>query len=263
MHLHPHRGLNVAVALAVSVVGSAHSQESVNGQLDSCIRNEQVQATAKGAVAGAMLGLLAGLSQKQSNPPPQQYKGRTRAQQQPQQRKDKTLTYMLAGAAIGGAAGFAQAYYSAVGTCYKQNTSWIPESNVQRSTGYEQVKLAEQYRPEMGVVAKGTRIEAPPTVSAGTSLPLTSHFIALSPDGSEADVKIERRLFAIADGKETELPFTGVATEQRKVEPGENVDKANLPIPAEMPVGTAFRYQFTVSTAGSQPSTVSANTTVN
>jgi hypothetical protein len=107
------------------------------------------------------------------------------------------------------------------------------------------------------------QVSLPASVEPGGKLELVSNFGVMTPDGTEADVVIERRLFAVLDGKETELPFAGKAREQRKLEAGAAVDRAELPIPAEIPVGTTFRYEFSIAAAGQQPSSASAVTRVN
>lgn len=70
----------------------------------------------------------------------------------------------------------------------------------------------------------------PATVKAGEALDIASTFIVLTPNGAETPVTLERKLFAIVEGKETPLTFTGKNNEERTVEPGEHQDTARLPI---------------------------------
>jgi hypothetical protein len=232
----------VIVLASVGVcAATAQAQESVNSELDKCVRKEQGRAAAKGAMLGALAGLIKSAGDNNSD----------------------TGKNVLAGAAIGGAAGFATAYFTAVNTCYKKNPSWVPETQLQRGASYEQAKSAVGYTPSMGVLAKAVGTAVPATVQPGQVLPLDSRFIALTPDGAEVELLIERRLFAIYEGKETQVPFPGVDREQRKVEAGEQTDPSKIILPPDMPVGTALRYEFSVAVAGKQPSVVTAQTVVN
>lgn len=231
------------VAVGVSLVfGVSHAQESVNKDLDNCVRQEQTRSAVKGAVAGALLGFLKSAVDDSKS-------------------RD-TGKDVLVGAAVGGAAGFATAYFTAVSKCYKKNPSWVPETRLTRGANYEQVKAAVGYDSSMGVVAKSFSLSAPSTVQPGAVLPLESRFVALSPDGAEVDVVIERRLFAVFEGKETPVPFPGVDREQRKVEAGEQADSSKISLPSNMPVGTALRYEFSVAATGKPASVVTAETLV-
>lgn len=224
------------------MVGGVQAQESVNKDLDNCIRKEQGRAVAKGALIGALGGFLK--SALDSN------------------EKQDTGKNVVIGAAIGGVAGFATAYFKAVKTCYKKNPSWVTETQLQRGAGYEQVKAASGYSPEMGVVAKAIGTAVPEAVQPGATLPLTSRFIALTPDGAEAEIAIERKLFVIHEGKETQVAFPGRDLEQRKVEAGEQTDPSNIKLPLDMPVGTTLRYEFSVAAGSKPPSVVSVQTVV-
>jgi hypothetical protein len=231
-----------AMATAVAVVSlSLVAQESVNKDLDSCIRTEQIQSTAKGAAVGALAGLLKGVVSKDDN-------------------KGKNI---MIGAAIGGVAGFVAAYYKAVGTCYRKNPSWVPETSMVRNGSYDQAKSSLGYKSEMGPVAKTFGVSAPATVRRGSDLPLVADFAAMMPDGSEADVVVERKFSVIQDGKETPIDFPGPgAKEQKKMESGRFTDPQKLPIPPDMPVGAILRYQFGIGIAGKPLSTAVAQTQV-
>lgn len=220
-----------------------HAQESANADLDSCVLQEQTIATAKGAGMGVVAGLGAALFGKN---------------------KDDSIKKAAIGAAVGGAvgaaAGFATAYYTAIDTCYKKNPSWIPESKIERTKRYEQVKKDIKYNPKRdGEKTQVSKVDMPATAKAGDKLDIATKFIAMTPDGSEAHVSVERKLFAIDDGKETIVPFPGKTKEDRTIEPGENVDTSRLPIPSEAKSGSQYRYEFAVSMAG-KPASVATQT---
>lgn len=227
------------VLMCVSTV--VHAQESANADLDVCVKEQQIALTAKGAATGAALGLGAALFS---------------------QNKDNALKKAAIGAAVGGAAGFATAYFTAIDTCYKKNPSWIPESKIERTKNYAQVKKDTKYKPSEGIKAQTTKLAMPATIKAGEALDILSTFIALTPNGAETPVTIERKLFAIVDGKEQPLTFTGKGSEERTVEPGEHQDKANLPIPSDAKAGTQYRFEFSVSAGGKPASSATSTVTV-
>lgn len=196
--------------------------------------------TAKGAGAGAIAGLGASLFSNNKD----------------------ALKNAAIGAVVGGAAGFATAYFTAIDTCYKKNPSWIPESNIERTKAYAQVKRETKYKPAEGIKAKATKIAMASTVKAGEAADIGSTFIVLTPDGAETVVTLQRKLFAIVEGKETALTFTGKNTEERTVEPGEHKDTAHLPIPSDTKAGTQYRYEFSVSAGGKPFSSVNSTVTV-
>lgn len=220
---------------------AAHAQESANTDLDACVKQEQIALTAKGAGAGAIAGLGAALFSKNGN---------------------DALKNAAIGAVVGGAAGFATAYFTAIDTCYKKNPSWIPESKIERTKAYAQVKKETKYKPSEGIKAQATKIAMPAVIKAGEALNIASTFIVLTPNGAETPVTLERKLFAIVDGKETPLTFTGKTNEERTVEPGEHRDNARLPIPPDAKAGTQYRYEFGVLAGGKSVSSVSSTVTV-
>lgn len=221
----------------------SHAQESANADLDSCVTQEQTILTAKGAGMGVVAGLGAALFGKN---------------------KEDSIKKAAIGAAVGGAvgavAGFATAYYTAIDTCFKKNPSWIPESKIERTKQYDQVKKEIKYNPKRdGEKAMAVKINMPATAKAGDKIDMATRFIAMTPNGSDAHVKVERKLFAIDDGKESIVPFPGQTKEDRTVEPGENVDMSRLPIPSEAKSGSQYRYEFAVSMAD-KPASVTAQT---
>ena len=55
---------------------------------------------------------------------------------------------------MGGIAGFATAYYTAVDTCFKKNPAWLPESDIQHTKDYDKVKREIRYKPSQGIVTR-------------------------------------------------------------------------------------------------------------
>lgn len=229
----------IATLLLLSSV--ARAQESANNELDACVKQEQIALTAKGAGIGAVAGLGTALFSNN---------------------KKDALKNAAIGAAVGGAAGFATAYFTAVDTCFKKNPSWIPESKVERTKSYAQVKKDTKYKPSEGIKAQATKLAMLTSAPAGTTLEIASTFIVLTPNGAETPITLERKLFAIVDGKETPLTFTGKTSEERTVEPGEHKDTAHLPIPPDAKAGTQYRYEFSVSAGGKPASTVQETVTI-
>ena len=229
------------LAAALSFATVVHAQESANAELDACVRDEQIALTAKGAGLGAMAGLGASLF---SGSP------------------EEALKKAAIGAAVGGAAGFATAYFTAIDTCFKKNPSWIPASKIERTHNYAEVKKATKYKPSEGIKARATKMEMPATAKPGSTLDIASTFYVLTPQETEIEVTIERKLFSIVDGKETPITFNGKTLEQRTLQPGEHKDMARLPIPAKAQAGTQYRVEFSISAGGKPASTVQATVTV-
>lgn len=225
----------------LSATTAVQAQESANAELDACVRDEQITLTAKGAGLGALAGLSAGL-----------FSGN----------KDNTVKKAAIGAAVGGAAGFATAYFTAIDTCFKKNPSWIPESKIERTQDYTEAKNAANYKPSQGIKVEAIKLVMPSTAKAGATLDAASSFYVLTPDGAETEVTIERKLFSIVDGNETQVTFNGKTTEQSIMQPGRHSDIARLPIPAKAQAGTKYRIEFSVSAGGKPPSTVQATVTV-
>jgi hypothetical protein len=235
---------SVVAVLLLSLSNVAFSQESAYADLDSCTKNEQVKNTVKGAAVGALSGL--GAAFLSGN-------------------KDKAGKAALIGAAAGGAVGFATAYYSAVDKCYKSNPSWIPESKLARdpAKSYKDVVKENHYQAKEGVKVQFKQVDVASTVKAGTSLPISSTFDVLTPDGAETPVVIERKLFVIDQGKENPVPFPDAKAGQATVvEAGRNISKVQLPIPADSTPGTVYRLDMSVATAGKTPDMVSRSFTV-
>ena len=165
--------------------GAASAQESVIEAQNACVHDEQVSSTVKGGGAGLLTGLGAGLLSG---------------------KKDNAVKGAAIGAAVGGAAGFALAYYTTIETCNKKNPIWIPESKIERTKNYEQVKKETKYKPSEGIKAQVRKIEMPISTSPGVTVDIdvNSTFIVLTPDGAETAVVLERKLFVVDEnGKET------------------------------------------------------------
>jgi hypothetical protein len=212
----------------------ANAQESANDDLNSCVKKEQVLTTAKGAGLGALAGLSAMLVSHKN---------------------EDAGKAALIGAVAGGVAGFATAYYTAIDTCYKKNPSWIPESKLQRTKDYDKVKKEIHYNPKQGFVTKVRSIDVPAVVAAGSQAEVTSNFIVMTPQGDDAPVTIERKLFVVEGDKQTEVPFqTQNATQQLTLEPGEQQDTVHVPIPPDAKPCSKFIYQVSVaSSSGGKP----------
>lgn len=228
------------VASVVTAMGLLFSstalfaQESANSDLDSCVRQKQVITTVKGSVVGALAGVAGGL-----------FGGN---------KKKDAVTGAAIGAVVGGIAGFATAYYTAIDSCYKENPSWIPESNLQRTKDYNKVKRETHYKPKQGVLLRVESVKVAQPVKAGDFAEVDSAFIVMTPDGAEIPVTIERKLFVVDDkGEQTEVPFPGHATsEQHTFEPGEQQDTVRIPIPHDAKPGSLYSMRFSVA-AGDKP----------
>jgi len=224
----------------------SYGQESANADLDSCVTQEQTILTAKGAGMGLVAGLGAAFFGKNKD-----------------DSVKKAAIGAAVGTAVGAAAGFATAYYTAVDTCFKKNPSWVPESKIERTKQYDQVKKDIKYNAKRdGEKAVAVKVDMPPTAKAGEKIEMATRFVAMTPTGSEAHVKVERKLVAISEGKETIVPFPGQTKEERTVEAGENVDLSHLPIPSEAKTGSQYRYEFSVSMADKPASIASQTVTV-
>ena len=220
------------VASVVSALGAnAWAAESVTPELDKCINQKKISYTAKGAVAGALMGFL---SAKASG-----------------KNKEDERKAALIGAVAGGGLGFLTAWNKAVDACKNEHPDWVVESGITRSPNYDAVVAEFNYKPpQKGSVAVVRPLQLPESVKPGDTAIFQAKFVILTPDGGEAKVKIDRKFFVIADGQEESLSFPGKDSEDRVVENGEQVDEFNLPIDKEVPVGTKIRVQYAISLNG-------------
>lgn len=240
--------INTSKAVVSAFLGTVLSITSVQAQVtvnedarNTCVKNEMIALSLKGAGLGAVAGLTAGLFGKN---------------------KDDAVKKAAIGAAVGGAAGLATGFFTANANCYKKNPDWIPESKIERTQSYDQVKSETKYQPSEGIKIQATKLEMPSRAKAGSTISIESSFTVMTPQGDEIEVTIGRKLFAITDGKDESIPFTGKETEQRVFQPGGNKDTSSLPIPSNAPAGTKYRYEFSVSAGGKPASTVQGTLTV-
>lgn len=239
MTIRSNAGATALTAIATGLLllsTGACAQESANEELNSCVKKEQLLTTAKGAGIGALTGLAAVLVSH---------------------KKDDALKGALIGAAVGGAAGFATAYYTAIDTCYKKNPSWIPESQIQRTESYENVKNEIHYKASQGVITRAAAVSVDGPVKADGRAIVNSVFIVMTPDGAEVPVTVERKLYVVGtDGKEALVPFPGNASQQYTVAPGRQQDTVRIPIPHDAKAGSVYRIEFSVA-ADNKPASTS------
>lgn len=243
MNLHKNPLCKTLFALLISsVFCTVSAQESAYADLDSCVKSEQIASTAKGAALGALTGLGASL-----------FGGK----------KDDTAKNVVIGAAIGGAAGFAKAYYTATEICFKKNPSWLPASQIQRTKSFDQLKKDARYKPGEGIRVEAKRIDIASSVKAGTAtLPIDITYFVLTPNDAETRVTIERKLFIVENSGETSIPFPGTSTEERTMEPGEFKEHFDLLLSSAMPVGTKLKFETIIKGPNTKPSSISGVVTI-
>ncbi|WP_213959437.1 hypothetical protein [Variovorax sp. dw_954] len=229
------KGPVAAVAIGLCLA-SANAQQSVTSDLDSCINSEKISLTAQGALAGVATGVLTSFMVGK--------------------KQDMGKAAVIGGVA-GGALGYATAYYKAAGKCMQNNPAWVPESNIQRKADYAAAVSEFKYKPSKGDFSFVRPLQAPQTAKQGGTADVKARFVVLTPDGGEAKVKIARKLFVIAEGKEEEVPFPGKPDEERVFGNGEQVESINLPVYKEVPVGSKIRIEYAVSLKDAQASSQS------
>ena len=222
----------ISASLVGALSASAWSGQSVTSDLDKCINQKKVSYTAKGAVAGALMGFL---SAKASG-----------------KNKEDERKAALIGAVAGGGLGFLTAWNKAVDACKNEHPDWVVESGITRSPNYDAVVAEFNYKPpQKDSVAVVRPLQMPESVKPGDTASIQAKFVILTPDGGEAKVKIERKFFiVVADGQEEPISYPGKDSEDRVVENGEQVDEFNLPIHPDVPVGTNIRVQYAISLNG-------------
>lgn len=216
-----------ALMASIALLGShAQAQESTNSQMDDCVKKEQVTKAAVGAALGALTGWFAA--------------ARTGGD---------AKKGALAGAVVGGGAGWLIAYNTAIDTCQKEHADWIPEANLVRTKNYEEVKKNTRYTPAKGITSTVIAVDAK-SVEAGT-FEMSSTFQVMTPDGAETKVVLTRKMFTTIDGKEEEVKIASSRpNEERTVEPGQHMDTVRIHVPADLKAGSKVRYVFGVSTDG-------------
>ena len=226
------------LSLGLALAPPLRAQQSANAALDQCIRGEQRSS----GLVGGLLGALGGLGI---------HLGRRSSDERGNERSGSGVSISV-GAGAGGALGLASAYFNAVGACFKKHPEWVPESRLERGQDYEALVQQTAYRPEQGLLARSTQVEMPAQARPETAVEVRSRFFLLTPDGAEAPVQIERRLFAVVEGQESALTLPAHAQEKRVLPPGEHLDLVRLPIPKDAPLGTVYRLEFRIS-VGEQP----------
>lgn len=237
------RGLILGVMTCVYSAG-ALAQESAYADLDACTKDEQIRLTAKGAAIGLVTGLGGAL-----------FSGK----------KDKTALKAAAiGAAAGGVAGFATAYYTAIDNCNKKNPQWITESSLVRdpSKNYQQVKKEHGYQAREGVKVYLKEMLVPATVQPGERFAIDTIFDVMTPTDAETEVVFQRKLFVTADGKETEMPFPSASSATRVVEAGRSKETIQLPTPPDATKGTTYRIEISAAAGGKAPTMLSRSVSV-
>jgi hypothetical protein len=231
--------MKTAWLLVLALALPVQAQQTANAALDACIRSEQRSKARTGAVLGFLGGLVGGVSSSRGDG-----------------RGGGVGVQVGVGTAGGGAAGLAVAYYTAVDQCLRQHPEWIPASQLVRDGDYADTLARHAYEPAQGPRTQVLAIEGPEVVAAGETLELRSRLLLLTPQGDEARVSLERRLFVQAEGEPTEqaLRYLGQAEEQRVLSPGEHLDVARLPIPKGLPAGVVFRYELLLRLDGLAPS---------
>lgn len=227
----------------VAFSGGGNAAESAYEDLNACTRKEQIKMTAKGAGMGALTGLGAALLSGN---------------------KDDMAKGAIIGAVGGGVAGFATAYYSAVETCIKKNPEWIPESKLELTKTYDQVKKEMKYNKRQGIVVQSKKIDMPAKVKAGDHFDINTTYWVMTPDKAETTVQIERKLFVVRDGAEMLVPFPENQRNKdpRVVEPGAYTEKVTVFTPSDFKPGDVLRVEVGVVAAEKKASTVSSSATI-
>jgi hypothetical protein len=71
-----------------------------------------------------------------------------------------------------------------------------------------------------------------------------------------------RKLYVVADGKETLVPFPLAASTTRTVEVGRSKESMALPISPETKTGTVYRVEISAAAGNKSPVTMSKSVTV-
>jgi hypothetical protein len=227
---------NLLTTLAVLFSGQVWSQQSVESQLNDCVKNEQIKQTAVGALVGGLFGAFLASSQG----------------------KDTTKG-AAAGAVAGAAGGWILAYNTAVATCQKAHPDWIPNAKLQRTKDYDRVRNEINYKAPQGIISRVVSLNAPQEVKAGSAIDIKSTFQVMTPDGAETKITLTREMTTIVDGKPNPTAISNAKpTELLTIEPGEQQDVVHIQLPSELKAGVVIRYSFGVSVGGqnSVPSTV-------
>jgi len=239
----------LTLVLALAAASPALAQQSVQTKLDECIVREQKGDAAAGGILGFLSHFSVGVSRSSGTAPP------------PDNGKPQSSGgggSMAAATAAGSAMGLAAAYFNAMKDCLEDHPDWLPASKFERKDEYKAVVARVGYEASQGVVLRPEAVDMPAEARPETKFQVRSRFLVLTPDGGEASVYIERRLFAIADGQEQQLTIPAQPEEKRTLPAGEHEDVINLLIPKDVPLGVSYRVEFIVGAPRKQGTMVSA-----
>lgn len=218
------------VSVMSALCANAQAAESVTTDLDKCIKKKQLSYTVTGALVGSVAGFLGARAAG---------------------KKEDAGKAALIGAAAGGTLGFVTAWNKAVGACKQEHPDWVPESDLTRSPNYDAVVAEFNYKPpQNNDIAVVRPLQIPEQVKPGDTASITAKFVVLTPDGGEAKVKIDRKIFIVEGDQEKPLAFHGRDSEDRVFENGEQVDNFNLYIPEEATAGAKCRVEYAISLNG-------------
>lgn len=242
-------GLFFCFAMALlALAGPALAQQSVQAQLDECIRNEQRTMGTAGSVIGFLSRFSVSVTRSESPRAAQaQDMATTRGGNNNRPGGGGGLVAGIGGAAAGGALGLASAWFNAMAACLDDHPEWVPASRLDPGGDYRKLADAAGYKPEHGLQARVLATSLPAEARPDTAIQVNNRFLVLTPNGEETTVLIERRLFVFAEGEEMELRLPAHMREWRVLPAGEHVDVLRLPIPKDAPLGVSYRVEFSVS----------------
>ena len=238
----------VPALLALAAASPCLAQQSVQTKLDECIVREQKGDAAAGGILGFLSHFSVGVSRSSGTAPPPDNR------QQSSGGGGGAVTATAAGSAMG----LATAYFNAMKDCLEDHPDWLPATQLGRREDYRAAMARVGYEPSQGLVLRPEAVDMPAEARPETKFQVRSRFLVLTPDGAEASVYIERRLFAIANGQEEQLTIPAQPEEKRTLPAGEHEDVINLLIPKDVPLGVSYRVEFIVGAPRKQGTMVSA-----
>ncbi|HEY4081235.1 MAG TPA: hypothetical protein VGM81_11080 [Burkholderiaceae bacterium] len=233
--------LTVSGLCALLCSGPVCAQTAMQRHLDDCISVAQKSDAAAGGVLGFLSHFSVSVSHTSSTgpaPPP--------PPPPPPDNQRSSGMSPLASTAAGATIGLATAYFNAMGDCLEEHPDWMPESQLKRSADYKAAMARAGYESSQGIVIKPESVDMPAEARPETRFEVHSRFLVLTPDGGEAKVQIERKLFAMVNGVEQEITIPAPAQERRTMQAGEHEDVVKLLIPKEAPLGTIYRVEFSI-----------------
>ncbi len=238
--------------LALAAASPALAQQSVQTKLDECIVREQKGDAAAGGVLGFLSHFSVGVSRSSGTALPPDNR------QQSSGGSGGGGGNLATATAAGSAMGLATAYFNAMKDCLEDHADWLPATQLARKEDYKAAMARVGYEASQGVVLRPEAVDMPAEARPETKFQVRSRFLVLTPDGAEAAVYIERRLFAIANGQEEQLTIPAQPGEKRTLPAGEHEDVFNLLIPKDVPLGVSYRVEFIVGAPRKQGTMVSA-----